>query len=64
MSLENKNRHDADCTVYSALDNGRHEDGICTCGYGLQLLREGDASEMYSEERLEELVKGRGEKVK
>ncbi len=43
--------HDGDCTIYSALANGNLEDGICTCGYGRQCLREGNPGEMYSEER-------------
>ena len=47
-----KTNHDGDCTIYSALINGRPEDGICTCGYGFQLKRErfGDNTEMYSAE--------------
>jgi len=43
--------HSGDCTIYSAVLNNRPEDGICTCGYGWTLVREGDWSEMYSKER-------------
>jgi len=50
-----KTRHDGDCSIYSSLMNGMPEDGICTCGYGHQLKRGGDLSEMYSEELLEKL---------
>ena len=42
--------HAGDCTIYAALCNNSPEDGICTCGYGLKLLRRGDPSKMYSEE--------------
>jgi len=42
--------HAGDCSFYSSLDNGNPEDGICTCGYGLQQMRRGDNSHMYSEE--------------
>ncbi len=52
-----KEGHDGDCTIYSALRNNRVEDGICTCGYGLQRLRESDPSEMYSEELQQKLAK-------
>jgi len=50
-----KTRHDGDCTIYASLINGNPEDGICTCGYGHQLKRRGDYSEMYSKERLEKI---------
>lgn len=42
--------HSGDCTIHSALVNGRPEDGICTCGFGWRRNRLGDASEMYSKE--------------
>jgi|WetSurMetagenome_2_1015567.scaffolds.fasta_scaffold532929_2 hypothetical protein len=45
-----KDQHDGDCTIYSCLHNGSPENGICTCGYGYQRVREGDWSEMYSKE--------------
>lgn len=45
--------HAGDCDIYSRLENGNPEDGICTCGYGLQERREGDRSKMYSRERVE-----------
>ena len=54
-----KTKHDGDCTIYSALENGNPEDGICTCGYAHQLRGEtGDSSAMYSEE-LKEKLKGK-----
>ncbi len=33
------------------------EAGICTCGYGLELSRQEDWSEMYSSELQEKLIK-------
>ena len=50
-----KTQHDGDCSIYGCLHNGKPEDGICTCGYGHQLMRTGDISEMYSEELKEKL---------
>jgi hypothetical protein len=51
-----KDRHDGDCSIYSSVINGRPEDGICCCGYGIQVRRHlGDDSQMYSAERLESL---------
>ena len=49
--------HSGDCTIYRALLNGRPYDGICTCGYGWQLVRKGDHSQMLSEERQRPNVK-------
>lgn len=45
-------RHDGDCTIYSSLMNKNPEDGICTCDFGWQVVREngGDRSELYSKE--------------
>lgn len=43
-------QHDGDCTIYSSLHNGNPESGICTCGYGLERIRNGDWSQIYSEE--------------
>jgi len=45
-------QHSGDCTIYSSLINNRFEDGICTCGYGLQVMRDtgGDKRELYSKE--------------
>lgn len=43
--------HAGDCTIYRSVANGRPADGICTCGYGWTLVRQGDWSEMYSAER-------------
>lgn len=46
-----KTRHEGDCSIYSSLCNGMPEDGICTCGYGAQIMREkGSFREMYSKE--------------
>ena len=47
-----RTKHYGDCTIYACLDNGRPEDGICTCGYGLDYLREtgGDTLHLYSDE--------------
>ena len=45
-----KTRHDGDCYVYMA--DPRHPlSGICTCGYGMDLLRdEADDSELVNQE--------------
>lgn len=50
--LKRDKDHAGDCTIYSALINGRPTDGICTCGYGWSLVRSGDWSQMYSAERV------------
>ena len=57
-----KTKNDADCSIYSSLSNGNPEDGICTCGYGHQLVGKGrgDYSEMYSKELWEKIRKERG----
>lgn len=44
--------HSGDCTIFSALANDRPGDGICTCGFGLRLMRNGDSSQMFSQEIL------------
>lgn len=49
-------KHAGDCTIYAALRNGSPTDGICTCGHGWSLVREGDWSEMYSKERQEDVL--------
>jgi len=54
-----KTKHDGDCSIYATLDNGRVEDGICICGYGLERLRNGDSSEMYSEDLIKKLEERR-----
>ncbi|MBS3077328.1 hypothetical protein J4233_03580 [Candidatus Pacearchaeota archaeon] len=58
-----KTRHDGDCSIYAAIRNNIPETGICTCGYGLQYLRQtsGDNSEMYSKELNEKLARERSE---
>ena len=49
-----KTGHAGDCTIYASLCNGNAYDGICTCGYGWQVVRkDGDESEMFSKERTE-----------
>ncbi len=45
-----KTNHDGACAIYSPLNNGSPEDGICTCGYALQQARLEDYSEIYSKE--------------
>lgn len=51
-----KTRHDGDCSIYASLSNvGMQEAGVCTCGYGHQLIGKGDYSQMYSEELLKKL---------
>jgi len=50
-----KTQHDGDCTIYSTLINGNPESGVCTCGYGLERLRMGNGSEMYSSELVAKL---------
>lgn len=59
-----KIRHDGDCTIYACLhEKSPPEHGICTCGYGWQLVREGDWSQMYSKElqgKLEKEAKEKG----
>ncbi len=37
---ETKSRHDGNCHFYSSVINGRPFDGICTCGFGLQVMCE------------------------
>lgn len=44
-----KTNHDSNCTIFRAI-TGRENDGICTCGFGVERLQEGDPSEMYSKE--------------
>lgn len=45
-------KHHGGCTIYMMLSNpGRPEAGICTCGYGMSLVRrKGNWSQMYSAE--------------
>ena len=50
-----KTKHDGDCSIYACLENSNLEDGICTCGYGHQLMRGCNYSEMYSKELQEKL---------
>ncbi len=55
--MAEKTQHDGDCSIYAALENGRLEDGICTCGYGLQQMRKANYSEMYSKDLQNKLEK-------
>jgi hypothetical protein len=48
-------KHDGDCSIYSSLLNGRPTDGICTCGYGFECERQCDVSQMYSDEKLDDM---------
>ncbi len=57
-------KHSGDCTIYASLINNRPEDGICTCGYGLQQKREGDFSQIYSNELGKKLEKQNQEGVR
>ena len=53
-----KTKHDRDCTIYVDLKKvDLPEAGICTCGYGRQFIKQndGDGSEMYSRQFLNEL---------
>jgi len=60
-----RTRHDGDCTIYASLINGNPTDGICVCGYGWQCVyRDGDWSNMFSKERLEEIKKNRPKMTK
>jgi len=50
-------QHSGDCTIYTSLINDTPEAGVCTCGYGLNLMREtGDYEELYSKELKEKLL--------
>ena len=52
-----KTQHDGDCSIYSVLHNCNPEDGICNCGYGLEILRKkGSREEMYSIEVQEKSI--------
>lgn len=55
-----KTKHDGDCTIYSSLVNHQPWDGICTCGFGWELVRKyADYSEMLSKERERENISAR-----
>lgn len=46
------NDHSVDCTIYASIHNQLPTDGICTCGYGLKILKKyNNDSKIYSEER-------------
>ena len=40
-----KTKHDGDCHIYSSVIHGLPFDGICTCGFALQVQREGRGDE-------------------
>jgi len=47
-------RHHEDCHIYASLVNGTPLDGICTCGYALEVMRAtGETEQFYSKERRE-----------
>jgi len=48
----NESRHSEDCTIYASI--GQPTDGICTCGYGWEMVKRMDCY-MYSEERILEI---------
>lgn len=48
--MSNNDNHSGDCTIYASMCNGEPTDGICTCGYGLRKVRQGDWSQVYSKE--------------
>lgn len=50
---EISDQHDGDCTIYASLVNNEPSDGICTCGFGLDMIRKSSGDHMYSKERLE-----------
>jgi len=45
-----KQQHDGDCTIYSSMDNGMATDGICTCGYGMEMMRKNEFCHIYSKD--------------
>ena len=57
LSERKPTQHAGDCTVYSSLINDTPESGVCTCGYGISVIREnGDHRELYSNELMEKLM--------
>ena len=59
--MGNKTGHDYDCTIYAPLhEGGLPECGICVCGYGYECARNGDHSEMHSEELKLRMINDRG----
>ena len=44
-------KHDGDCTIFASILNNNPTDGICTCGYGLSLIRKLNGSQIFSDER-------------
>lgn len=40
--------HAGDCTIYASGCNNNPTDGICTCGYGLRMVRKCDYSHVYA----------------
>lgn len=52
-----RTQHEGDCTFGAKRHDGSPENGICICGYGLQQMRQGDWSQMYSTELRIKLMK-------
>lgn len=56
--VTNVTDHSKDCTIYISLNNEILELCICTCGYGLLVMREaGNNSELYSRELRDRLTR-------
>ena len=54
-----KKGHDKECTIYLDYKDGMPENGVCTCGYGLQVKREREiCNEMYSPRLLISILNG------
>jgi hypothetical protein len=52
-----KSQHTEGCAIYAGLVHRIPEAGICTCGYGLQVMKEtGNKNELYSRELKGNLV--------
>ena len=56
-AYKNPTQHAGDCMIYASVHDTDPLQGICTCGYGWHCVRNGDWSEMFSEEYLERIAK-------
>ena len=57
LSKRRFEKHSGDCSIYSSLINNTPEAGVCTCGYGLQVMRKtGNHRDLYSTELIEKLM--------